>query len=462
MNWGDIFSSETLLPLAVPAGVGLAVIILTLILRHFVHKNIHKLCARTRTCFDDIIVRDTRLASLMWCIWLGIYVGVRLAETPASWADDLTTIVPIIFVALGAYTAIIILMAVFKWYRAEVCPKTRGDMDDAIMLGLIIGTPIVGSALAIFLILKLMGYELPIITNWLSEHLAKLVFLVVLGIVLSLLTIGVIPRVIQTAVRRSRAEQTEEELNKRAETLTGVLVTTLQVIIIFVFGVMIVIQFVDPATVIPILTASSVIGIAIGFGAQSLVKDLFAGLFIIMENQYRKGDVVKIADTSGAVVEINLRRTILRDMDGTTHVVPNGEIRVASNYTKQKSSVNLNIGVSYDTDLDKAIAVINRVGKELAEDPLWLSSILTPPRALRVDNLGNSSVDIKIVGETRPSKQWDVTGELRLRLKKAFDKDGIEIPWPHSKVYFGNSPVIIQSPDGHEKEAEPKPPEKTG
>jgi moderate conductance mechanosensitive channel len=162
-----------------------------------------------------------------------------------------------------------------------------------------------------------------------------------------------------------------------------------------------------------------------------------------MENQYRKGDVVKIADTSGAVEEINLRRTILRDMDGITHTVPNGEIRVASNYTKIWSRVNLNIGVSYDTDLDHAIQVINQVGKDLFEDPDWRSSLITPPKAIRVDNLGESSIDIKIVGETKPSRQWDVTGELRLRLKKAFDKENIEIPWPHTKVYFGNQPPSL-------------------
>ena len=115
-----------------------------------------------------------------------------------------------------------------------------------------------------------------------------------------------------------------------------------------------------------------------GFGAQSLVKDVIAGLFVIMENQYRRGDVVRIADVSGAVEEINLRRTVLRDMDGVYHVIPNGQITVASNFTKQKSKINLNIGVSYDTDLEHAIRVINRVGKELAEDPKWATSLLSP------------------------------------------------------------------------------------
>jgi small conductance mechanosensitive channel len=170
------------------------------------------------------------------------------------------------------------------------------------------------------------------------------------------------------------------------------------------------------------------------------VKDIVAGLFIILENQYRVGDVVRIADVSGIVEDINLRRTALRDLDGIVHVVPNGEIRVASNFTKEWSRVNMNVSVAYGEDLDHVISVINRVGKELAEDSQWAPSILTPPRALRVDNLGNSGIEIKILGETKPIRQWDVMGELRKRLKKAFDEEGIEIPWPHTKVYFGNSP----------------------
>ena len=202
-------------------------------------------------------------------------------------------------------------------------------------------------------------------------------------------------------------------------------------------------NLVDWKVITPILTATGVVGVALGFGAQSLVKDVLAGLFIIMENQYRKGDVVKIADVSGVVEDISLRRTILRDLDGINHIVPNGEIRVASNFTKQWSRANLNISVSYDTDLDKAMAVINRVGKELAEDPQWASAILTPPKAIRVDKLGDSGIEIKILGDTKPIRQWDVMGELRLRLKKEFDKEGIEIPWPHTKVYFGNTPPAL-------------------
>ena len=259
-----------------------------------------------------------------------------------------------------------------------------------------------------------------------------------LGIVLTLGVTILIPRIIEAAVLRSKAEQTEEELNKRAETLASVLTATAQVIIILVFAFMLLSEL--GLNITPILTGVGVVGIAIGFGAQSLVKDIIAGLFIIMENQYRKGDVVKIADVAGLVEDINLRRTVLRDLDGIVHVVPNGEIRVASDFTKGWSRVNMNISVSYGTDLDHAIAVINRVGQELANDPKWAPLILKPPQVLRVDNLGDSGIDIKILGDTKPIEQWNIMGELRLRLKKEFDKEGIEIPWPHTKIYFGNSP----------------------
>jgi len=183
-----------------------------------------------------------------------------------------------------------------------------------------------------------------------------------------------------------------------------------------------------------------VAGIAIGFGAQSLVKDIIAGVFVLLENQYRVGDVVRIAGVDGLVEAINLRRTVLRDMDGVVHVVPNGEVRVASNLTKEWSRVNLNISVGYGEDLDRVMAVIDRVGLELAQDPQWRDAILTPPRSLRVDKFGDSGIEIKVLGDTRPLKQWDVMGELRKRLKRAFDQEGIEIPWPHMKVYFGSPP----------------------
>ena len=162
----------------------------------------------------------------------------------------------------------------------------------------------------------------------------------------------------------------------------------------------------------------------------------------LLENQYRVGDVARVADIAGIVEQVNLRKTVLRDLDGIVHHVPNGEIKVASNYTRHFARVNLDISVSYGTDLDHAIRVINQVGEELAADENWGQQIKSMPQVLRVNKLGDSGIDIKIVGDVKPMQHWAVMGELRKRIKKAFDEEGIEIPWPHVKLYLGQSQVV--------------------
>lgn len=453
MYLAQIIITDILWKLVLPVGIGVAVIAITLALRHWLHWYIHKLASKTKTCFDDIIIRDTRLATLLWCIWLGIYAGWRVADIPSTWSHRAIEIVPALFTALGIYTAIMVVRGILKWYREEICPRTMGTLDNMLIVIMMIGIPVIGSSLGIILILNMLGYSSPAIDSWLGEHLGKLAVLLIIGVILLLSTILIVPKIVQTAVRNSRADQTEDELKKRSDTLVSVIVTSLQVIIIAILFFMILSQVgIDISSV---LVGAGVVGLAIGFGSQSLVKDLLAGLFIILENQYRKGDVVNIAGIGGVVEEINLRRTVLRDLDGTIHIVPNGQIGVASNLTKLWSRANFNISVGYGTDLDKAIAVINRVGQEMAKDPQWAQFLISPPRALRVDNLGDSGIEIKVLGDTKPIKQWDVMGELRLRLKKAFDAEGIEIPWPHTKVYFGDSPILVRQKDGSREEENP-------
>jgi len=185
----------------------------------------------------------------------------------------------------------------------------------------------------------------------------------------------------------------------------------------------------------PLLAAAGIAGLAFGFGGQYLIRDLISGLFIIMENQYRIGDVVCFDKTCGLVEDISMRMTTLRDLDGIVHHVPHGEIKMVSNLSKQFARVNLNIGIAYNSDLERVISVVNRVGEELANDPAWREFIIKPPQFLRVDDFGDSAIIIKILGETKPLKQWDVTGELRKRLKIAFDREGIEIPFPQRVVH---------------------------
>ncbi len=226
---------------------------------------------------------------------------------------------------------------------------------------------------------------------------------------------------------------TKEAEKKREDTLIRVFAGALKVIVWLVVIFIILSELgIDIA---PLLAGAGIAGVALGFGAQYVVRNFLAGLFLILENQYRVGDVVCLDDTCGSVEDITLRRTILRDLDGTVHNVPNGEIKRSSNLSKDFSRVNLNIGVSYSANLEKVIETVNQVGRELAEDSFWKDAIKSAPQFLRVNDFADSAVIIKILGETQPLKQWDVLGELRKRIKVAFDREGIEIPFNQIVVH---------------------------
>jgi small-conductance mechanosensitive channel len=274
------------------------------------------------------------------------------------------------------------------------------------------------------------------VVKWLVDHGIPILIIVVVGAVLWIALNKLLPPIVRRAIARTKDKESKEGMEKRTNTLVSIFKGIGRVFIVLVVIMMILPEL--GIDIVPLVAGLGIAGFALGFGAQYLIRDLIAGIFIILENQYRVGDVVRVADIGGLVEEITLRKTVLRDLDGIVHHVPNGEIRAASNFTRRFARVNLNISVAYDTDLDHAISVINRVGQELAEDEKWRKVIKSPPQVLRVDNLGDSGIDIKILGDVKPIEQWAVMGELRLRLKKAFDAEGIEIPWPHTKVYFGN------------------------
>jgi small conductance mechanosensitive channel len=274
------------------------------------------------------------------------------------------------------------------------------------------------------------------ITDWLLQHGTRILVILLIGIGLYFATNRVIPLLLRRGVVRTKGES-KEGVKKRTDTLTSIFTGGMKLVILTMVAFTILSELdIDIGL---ILAGLGIAGIAVGFGAQYLIRDLIAGIFVIMENQYRVGDVAKIADIAGLVEEINLRKTVLRDLDGIVHHVPNGEIRVASNYTRHFSRVNLDVSVAYGTNLDHAIEVLNRVGQELAADENWSPLIKSAPQVLRVNNLGDSGIDIKVLGDVKPLQQWAVTGELRKRIKKAFDEESIEIPWPHTKVYFGNA-----------------------
>lgn len=276
------------------------------------------------------------------------------------------------------------------------------------------------------------------IQEWLLEHgIIILAYIIISYFIYRLLKL-VIPRMVDRMVKvRGKGRHSKLWFENRSKTLSAIIASTLGIILVVVALFMILSEL--GIDIGPLLAGAGVIGIAVGFGAQSLIKDLLGGMFILIEDQYNKGDVVKIAGIAGLVEEVNLRRTVLRDLEGIVHSIPNGQITTASNYTRDWARVKLDISVGYGEDMDHVFKVINRVGKELAEDKYFKDLIKTPPQVLRVQKFGDSGIDIRVLGDVRPMKQWEVTGELRKRLKKAFDDEGIEIPWPHVKLYFGES-----------------------
>jgi len=278
--------------------------------------------------------------------------------------------------------------------------------------------------------------------DWFMDTGIRVIVIIIVAILLYFICRWIIPSIMKKSVAHRMSDEAEEEIQKRADTLSSILVKIAAIIIAVIAVVTILPEFgVNIATLI---AGIGVGGLAIAFAAQNLVRDFITGFFIILEDQYRIGDVVSIAGVAGAVEEIGLRRTVLRGVDGHVHSVPNGKVDISSNMTKKYSRVDLNISVGYNENLKRVIDTINRICTEMAEDPQWKEDFISTPSVLRVDKLGDSGIDIKILGDTKPSRQWPVMGELRLRLKDTFDNEGIEIPWPHTKVYFGNNPATIK------------------
>jgi small-conductance mechanosensitive channel len=228
-----------------------------------------------------------------------------------------------------------------------------------------------------------------------------------------------------------------DEVLKRSDTLSSVFVGAAVSLIYVLALFMVLTELTVPIG--PVLGGVGIAGIAIGFGAQYLVRDLISGVFILAENQYRTGDVVTLSGISGLVESINLRRTVLRDLDGQVHVIPNGEITVASNKTKYWSRVNLDVGVAYKEDVNRVVEVLNDIGEEIAADPYYGLMLITPPQVLRLNSLDDSAVTFKMLGDCKPMKQWEIMGEMRKRIKIRLDAEGIEIPFPHQTVYWGEA-----------------------
>lgn len=270
------------------------------------------------------------------------------------------------------------------------------------------------------------------LTPWLLSHSIKVILIIIGAYLLNKIINKALERTIRSTIRPNKFVSKIAE-KKREDTLIRIFSGILKITIFTIATLMVLSEI--GLMIGPILAGAGIIGLAVGFGGQYLIRDLISGLFIIIENQYRVGDYVKLNDLGGLVEDISLRMTTLRDSDGTVHHIPHGEITKVSNLSKYFSRVNMDIGISYNANLEFVISVVNQTGNELAEDPLWKKSIIKAPQFLRVNEFADSAVIIKIVGETEASKQWEVSGELRKRLKIAFDREGIEIPFPQVVVH---------------------------
>ena len=269
---------------------------------------------------------------------------------------------------------------------------------------------------------------------------AKVAIILVIAIVFNFIQRKIIPKAIIAATPKV-LEESPDQLAARTKTMAYVVIKVVSAIIWII--VLVMVLGVIELDISPLLATLGVASLGLGFAIQNLIRDYLQGFFIVMEDWYRIGDWVTIAGMEGEVEEVSPRRTVLREINGTMHVIPNSQIQFASNQTRDWARINLYITVAYKEDISHVYQVINRVCQELKDDPDFGTNLTTIPSAIRVSDLGTHGVDICIRGFTKPGEQWGLTGELRKRIKNRFDQEGIEIPWPHTKVYFGNTPEIV-------------------
>lgn len=258
---------------------------------------------------------------------------------------------------------------------------------------------------------------------------------IVLIVLVAWLLVMVLQRVVGTLRERIASRMDDREAAKRAQTLDRVFRYLIVVVVSLVAGMLVLGEV--GVSVAPILGAAGVVGLAVGFGAQSLVKDYFTGFFLLLENQIRQGDVVKIGDHAGMVEVVTLRYVQLRDYDGNVHYVPNGHINTVINMTRDFSNAVMDIRVAFRENVEDVMAVMRDVASQLRADPAFAPRILADMEIAGVDNWAESAVIIRCRFRTLPLEQWGVKREYLRRLKAAFDAKGIQIPVPHLMVYPG-------------------------
>jgi small-conductance mechanosensitive channel len=268
-------------------------------------------------------------------------------------------------------------------------------------------------------------------------HAIRMFAILGVAYILTRIVARTVPSVRKYIVSRMTRTGSNVELEKRAATLGGIFRKTLGAVIWIIAVIMLLKE--AGFDIGPILAGAGIVGLAVGFGAQNLVRDVITGIFILLEDQVRVNDVAIINGTGGLVEQINLRTTVLRGLDGTVHVFPNGTINTLSNMTHGFSYYVFDIGVAYKEDTDHVAQVVKQIGDKMMKEDAFKSDILEPLEILGVDKFADSAVIVKARIKTAPIKQWTIGREMNRRIKKKFDELGIEIPFPHTSLYFGEA-----------------------
>ena len=272
---------------------------------------------------------------------------------------------------------------------------------------------------------------LSVVKSWFFTTGLKIVLIAVITLIV-MRVIRVVSSRLSVLFLRKRDD---EESKKRAKTLSSVIRNLLNSVVLII-AVMTVLDYLG-IEIGPLLAAAGVVGLAIGFAGQSLVKDIMNGFFILLWDQIRVGDVVEISGRGGLVEKINLKMTVLRDLAGNVHFVPNSNIDVVTNMTKDYSRYVFDIGVSYREDVDEVIEVLKEIDAELRNDPDFKEDILEPLEIFGLNKFDDSAIIVRARIKTKPIKQWHIGREFNRRLKKKFDEKDIEIPFPHRTIYMG-------------------------
>ena len=263
------------------------------------------------------------------------------------------------------------------------------------------------------------------VVDWFFEHGLRIV-----GIVVALVAVYVVfrlffPRLLGRVLSHPAVDL---DFRRRVETLASA-ANWLVLALLFVIGLLTVLPEVG-VNIAAVLTGLGITGVALALGAQLLVRDVINGIFILLEDQFRKGDYIAVGNLQGVVEDLNLRRTVLRDWSGVLHFIPNSLIGTVSNYTRGSCGIFLEVRVAYGEDLERVRRIVDAVGEALARDPVWGQHVVEPPRLAWVEAIGDQGVVLRVRGMARPGWQWELSGLLRQRLAEAFLREGVRVPFP--------------------------------